>query len=499
MTTTRAAPRMSSKSHEPGRRAVVIGGGIAGLAAATTLAERGVAVTVLEREPQLGGRVASWPITLPDGTRLLMERGFHAFFRQYSYLRGLMRRWDPTLQHLVPLVDYPILGPAGDLMRFDKLPKRAPWNVAAVALRGRRWMTLEDLTRIDVRRALAMLTGKDLARFDGESAKDYLDGLRFPPEARRMLFDVFAHSFFNPEEEMSAAELLMMFRFYFTANPEGLVFDVLDDAFGTSFMAPWAAYLERLGVELHTSRPALAIQRDATGRHRFAVETRDEALAADLVVLATEVPGLHALARTSDALQDAAPGGQSLAERLLDLQVTAPFAVWRLFLDRQPNAARDPFAGTAGLGRLDNISIYERFEAESRAYAKRTGHSVIELHAYGLDPIGETALKTELRAGLDRLYPELAGARVVHDEWLLRQDCPAFPVGSYTSRPTVRTSVPGLALAGDFVHLPFPSALMERAAGSGVLAAHTLLADDVERGATALLPILADIGNMRRV
>ena len=32
--------------------------------------------------------------------------------------------------------------------------------------------------------------------------------LRFPPAARQMLFDVFAHSFFNPEEQYSAAELL---------------------------------------------------------------------------------------------------------------------------------------------------------------------------------------------------------------------------------------------------------------------------------------------------
>jgi len=471
------AARMSGLKRQ---RAVVIGGGIAGLAAATTLAEHGVAVTVLEREPQLGGRVASWPITLPDGSRLLMERGFHAFFRQYSYLRGLMRRWDPTLQNLVPLADYPILGPSGELMRFDRLPKRTPWNVAAVALRGRRWMGLSDLPRVDVKRALAMVWGTDLARFDGETARDYLDGLRFPPEARRMMFDVFAHSFFNPEEEMSAAELLMMFRFYFTANPEGLVFDVLRDPFATAFIEPWKTYLEGLGVELCTARPALAIQHDATGARRFAVETKDAVLPADLVVLATEVPGLHALARTSSALQTHAPGETPLSERLLALQVTAPFAVWRLFLDRQPNADRDPFAGTAGVGRLDNISIYERIEGESRAYAKRTGNSVVELHAYGLDPIGEAALKTELRAGLDRLYPELAGARVVHDEWLLRQDCPAFPPGSYRGRPTVRTTVPGLALAGDFVQLPFPSALMERAAGSGVLAARTLLAEGAQ-------------------
>ena len=44
--------------------------------------------------------------------------------------------------------------------------------------------------------------------------------------ARRMMFDVFSHSFFNPEEHMSAADLLMMFHFYFSGNPEGLIFDV---------------------------------------------------------------------------------------------------------------------------------------------------------------------------------------------------------------------------------------------------------------------------------
>jgi len=40
----------------------------------------------------------------------------------------------------------------------------------------------------------------------------------------------------------------------------------------------------------------------------------------------------------------------------------------------------------------------------------------------------------------------------------------------------VSTHVPGLALAGDFVRLPFPSALMERAASSGILAANAILA-----------------------
>ena len=48
-----------------------------------------------------------------DGTRFEMERGFHAFFRQYYNLRALIRRIDPTLARLTPVTDYPLLGPDG--------------------------------------------------------------------------------------------------------------------------------------------------------------------------------------------------------------------------------------------------------------------------------------------------------------------------------------------------------------------------------------------------
>src|SRR5215218_11404341 len=76
-------------------RVVVVGGGIAGLAAATGLAERGVGVVLVERESTLGGRVRSWPVATdtpaaPDGDPAdTMSRGFHAFFRQYYNLRSL--------------------------------------------------------------------------------------------------------------------------------------------------------------------------------------------------------------------------------------------------------------------------------------------------------------------------------------------------------------------------------------------------------------------------
>lgn len=49
------------------RRVIILGGGLAGLAAAVPLAEEGLQVTVLERRPFLGGRAASYPI--PKGNR----------------------------------------------------------------------------------------------------------------------------------------------------------------------------------------------------------------------------------------------------------------------------------------------------------------------------------------------------------------------------------------------------------------------------------------------
>ncbi len=85
-------PRASSPKNQPStarkvpvRRAVVIGGGISGLASAALLARDGFAVTVLEQRTQLGGRAGSWE---QDGFRFdtgpswyLMPEVFDHFFQ----------------------------------------------------------------------------------------------------------------------------------------------------------------------------------------------------------------------------------------------------------------------------------------------------------------------------------------------------------------------------------------------------------------------------------
>ncbi len=468
--------------------AVVCGGGLAGLSAATILCERGVSVTVLEAESSLGGRLRTWPETLPDGTTLGMERGFHAFFRQYYNLRCLLRRVDPGLDRLVPLPDYPIFGPRGMVQSFEDLPTRAPANFLEIVRRADtfRW---RDLLHVNGRSALEMLRydpERTYARFDSVTAKEYLDSLRFPPEARRMMFDVFSHSFFNPEEQMSAAELLMMFHYYFLANSEGLLFDVLDDTFENALLAPLRAYLEDRGVRFLTGRRVVSIGRrrgpdrraehpDSGGwliQHEPSDAPGNESReSADLAVLAMSVKGLRSVVDNSPEL-----GDQAWRAKVKGLGQTSPFAVWRLWLDRPMAPDRHAFVGTAGFPLLDNISLFHLFEEESRTWAEQTGGSVVELHAYGMpESATEPAIRAAMQAGLYELYPETRDAGVVHEVFRVDRDCPSFPPGGHARRPGVETPDPDLALAGDYVRLEFPTALMERATASGFLAASVLL------------------------
>jgi carotenoid phi-ring synthase / carotenoid chi-ring synthase len=462
-------PRSSGAARAPeGKRAVIVGGGIAGVAAAVLLCERGVEVTLIERETQLGGRAGGFEHILPGGERVQMERGFHAFFRQYYNLRALLRRIDPELSLLAQLPDYPILGPSGMLQSFQGLPKRTPFQVLALALRTP-YLRLSDLRHVNARAALEMLRfdcARTYARYDSQSAAGYLDSLGFPPAARRMLFDVFSHSFFNPEAELSAAELLMNFHFYFTGNAEGLVFDVVRRPLTAAIWQPFASWLQARGVKLLCDTRVERVERAADGG--LTVQHSRGSERADSLVLALDVSALKQVIAASPGLAE--------LSGLHWLELTRPFAVWRLWLDRPLDPGRAAFAGTTGIGLLDNISRYEVFQDESAAWAARHGGSVVELHAYAVPPdLDEGLLRRDLLAGLHAFYPETREARAVSESFLLRQDCPAFPPGSYQRRPGVRTALPDVALAGDFVSVPFPCALMERACASGFLAANSLL------------------------
>jgi isorenieratene synthase len=458
-------PDTGSLSWRP--RVVVVGGGIAGLTAATGLAERGIDVDVVEREEYLGGRVGGWT-EYSDGAELAMNRGFHAFFRQYYNLRNLLRRADPRLRMLAPVEDYPLLDGAGRRDSFRGLPRTPPWNALAFALRSPTFR-LSDLARIDARAAapLAAVSVPDIyRRLDHIDADTFLKSINFPESARHLAFEVFSRSFFAEPAQLSAAELATMFHIYFLGSSEGLIFDVATANFDVALWNPIRQYLSDRGVRVHLGAQVRRVCPGDAKAFRVHTDSGDQ-LDADAVVLALDVGGLQQVVAASPDL-----GDERWRERISQLRTAPSFVVHRLWLDSPVESNRSAFLGTAGHEPLDNISVLERYEREAAAWAGANRGSVVELHSYAMT----SELPDEVAIGqLHKLYGETATARVVHQRVLRRSDCPLFAPGTYSQRPAVATPQPGLVLAGDGIRVDLPVALMERAATTGWSAANQLL------------------------
>ncbi|WP_407284792.1 FAD-dependent oxidoreductase [Streptomyces sp. BP-8] len=458
-------------------RVAVVGGGIAGIAAATALAERGVRVTLHERETSLGGRLAGWRTCLADGSEVTMSRGFHAFFRQYYNLRGLLRRTDPALTCLTPLPDYPLRHSGGLTDSFARVPRTPPWSALGfVALSPT--FGWRDLASMDPRAALPLLdvrVPEVYGRFDGVRATDFLAGVRFPEAAHHLAFEVFSRSFFVDPRELSAAELLVMFHIYFLGSSEGLLFDVPGEPFPRALWEPLGGYLEKHGVDIRTGTPVDAVRPVGGDLEVESDGTRERHQA---VVLALDTAGLRGIVARSPAL-----GSAGWRDDVQGLRAAPPFLVSRLWLDRPVREDRAGFLGTSGFGGLDNVSVLDRWEGEAARWATRTGGSVVELHAYAVDPAAEPKrVQERLVDRLHEVYPETREARIVDARHEWRSDCPLFDVGGYHRRPSVRTPHPRVMVAGDLVRTRLPVALMERAATSGFLAANALLTDWGIRG-----------------
>nr|WP_235022611.1 FAD-dependent oxidoreductase [Amycolatopsis alkalitolerans] len=437
------------------KRVAVVGGGIAGLTAATALAERGAEVELFERESYWGGRAGGWTTRLGDGSTVGMSRGFHAFFRQYYNLRALLARAGVGL---VPVRDYPLLDEHGHTDTFHGIPRTPPWNAVGFALRSPTF-TLSGLRKVDLRAALSLMDVSvpgTYERLDGETAAEFLARVRFPEAARHLAFEVFSRSFFASPDRLSAAELAVMFHLYFLGSAEGLLFDVPREPFHTL----WDPVVDRLDVTAHLGTPVTAVEAGA-------VHTADRSYGVDAVVLALELPALRELVAASEV------GPAWWRERIAAQRSAPPFLVRRLWLGDPVHADRPAFLATGGMPPLDNISVLDRYDTDAAAWARRTGGSVVELHAYAA-----TGRETTAKALLSRLhevYPETRQARVVGDREQWRADCPLLAPGTYFERPSIATPVPGVVLAGDGIRVDLPVALMERAATTGWLAANHLL------------------------
>jgi isorenieratene synthase len=157
------------------------------------------------------------------------------------------------------------------------------------------------------------------------------------------------------------------------------------------------------------------------------------------------------------------------------MAIADPFAVARFWFDKDFDWEHSNFASLSGYALTDSITLYHRIQQQFIDWSERTGGSVVELHAYCYKekefPTQEDLLST-FEQELYEIVPSLSSATLLHRELVNQKNFSGYPPNSYQDRPTTQKTVNNLLFAGDWVKMPFPCGLMERAVSSGLLAAN---------------------------
>lgn len=572
---------------------VVVGAGLAGLACAYELSQRGFTVKLLEKSPQLGGKIASWPIQVGNET-FMMEHGFHGFFPQYYNLKSLAKELEIS-NNFVSLESYAVVFRNGKYQPEVFLPSHSafPWNVVDLAIASPnrlRWgINLTKPAHWAVFREIGGFQAeKTFQRLDHISVADWVKG-EFPRGLYDLYFLPFSKSTLNAPDLLSAGELMQFFHFYFFGNPEGLAFSGTRQDMGTSLVQPIAQAIENNGGKILTEvtvsginwqhgkinslsyqlgnvpssvpffvqknsvltdksdteyfgagdsvfatikdgKEALSltcthqgctVQKQDDGKFhcpchgavfdnqgrvvtgpaqrdlpRFNIVKRQqdgvellakinnsigansvinagETVQADYYVFATDVPGVkHLFTLMSGEVN------QQVKSQIEKLKVADPFAVARFWFDRDFVWEHSNFTSLSGYELTDSITLYHRIQDQFIEWHQKTGGSVVELHAYCYKeqkfPNQEVLLAT-FEAELYEIVPSLKDAKVLHRELVNQKNFSGYPPGSYAERPITTSNISNLLFAGDWVKMPFPCGLMERAVSSGLLAANEII------------------------
>ncbi len=568
------------------KKVVVVGAGLAGLACAYELSRRGFTVTLLERSPQLGGKIASWSIQVGQET-FMMEHGFHGFFPQYYNLKSLVEELN-IKDNFRSLEFYSVVFRNGKYKPEVFRPNHSafPWNIVDLTLASPnclRWGI--NLTKTAHWRVFREIGGfqipESFQRLDNLSVADWVES-DFPQGLYDLYFLPFAKSSLNAPDELSVGELMQFFHFYFFGNPEGLAFNGTRQDMGTSLVLPIAKAIERRGgkivteatvskinwqqeqieslsyqqgtaqsdvpfwvkrnslmidpqieyygagdrvfaavsgataaISLTCTHQGCTVQRQTDGKYlcpchgaiydnqgrviagpakrdlpRFQIIQRAEdevqlvgvlaeapkvqqTIQADYYVFATDVPGVQQLFNLGQGEVN-----QQVYNQVKTLAIADPFAVARFWFDQDFEWQHSDFTSLSGYQLTDSITLYHRIQDQFISWHQKTGGSVVELHAYCYKEKefpNQQALLTTFEQELYEIVPELKEANMLHRELVNQKNFSGYPPGSYAERPETCTCASNLIFAGDWVKMPFPCGLMERAISSGLLAANEIL------------------------
>jgi uncharacterized protein with NAD-binding domain and iron-sulfur cluster len=501
----------------------VLGGGMAGLAAAHELVDRGFDVTVYERNA-LGGKARSIPVagTAQGGRRDLPgEHGFRFFPGFYHHVPDTMRRipfpGNPNGVH-----DNMVAANGGKWLRAGDRPDAGPFGLGPDSQQvftpdGLR-RTLTDIFQgrdvppqelaYFVERLMVFFTSSNERRFgqwEHVSWWDFLKAEDKSPQYKKELAAGLTRNLVAAKETVASTRTIGHMGEAFVWNIVGRGNDgapdrVLNLPTNEAWIDPWVMHLRDKGVRFAVGRTvetletaggriASALMRDTRGRrHHIAADWFVLAMPVERArrVLGAPVRALDpALDNLDKLFVDWMSGIQFYLRRKVDITqghmtfMDAPWALTALtqgqFWSRR-DFARDYGDGSA----VDSLSIdISDWDTPGMLFGKPAKKCTREEIAKEV----WAQVKTHHTAG-DHLPDD-----IVHS-WFLdpgigwvrkraenRNDTPLLvnTVGTWEKRPRAETKVPNLFLAGDYVQTDVDLATMEGGNESGRAAVTALL------------------------
>jgi squalene-associated FAD-dependent desaturase len=454
---------------------VVIGGGLAGISAAITLADAGRAVTLIEGRPWLGGATCSF---IRRG--LTIDNGQHAFLRCCTAYRELLARLGVagscSIQDrldLTVLDGAAVGGPAQARLRRSALP--APAHLVR-SLAGYRLLSATE--RLKVAGLAVALQFTDPLGGDGRSLGDWLAKHRQDERSRAKLWDWLCTAALNvAPEHADLALAASAIRTVVLAGRDradiGVPAVPLSGLHGGSAVA----LLGSLGVTIRLGVRAMAVQSGLAGGYLVRAASAElgrsaatpdaasggaaEEIRADVVVLAVP-PGAAA------ALAPAALAGEAARWSLL-----RPSPVVSVHVIYGSRVTRLPFAAVVGSPVRWVIDKSDAAGLHTGQYLAASIPAADELVDMPAAHLRERVLPV-----LERLFPTAAGARV-EDFFVTRERRATIRHEPGTQRLRPAAGLPGLAIAGAWTDTGWPDT-MEGAVRSGRAAALKLIAGRTE-------------------
>jgi squalene-associated FAD-dependent desaturase len=430
----------------------VIGGGFAGLSAATALAERGAGVTVLEARPGLGGRASAFT---DPATGERVDNGQHVLFGCYHATFAFLERLGTASQvHLQEDLAIQIVERDG---RASRLVCSGAWPAPLHLLAGAmRWPALgwrDRWSMLAVGRAIrSRPRGEGSGSGTSRTVRQWLRDQGQTERVIELLWEPLAVAALNQQIDTAAADpFVNVLRQMFSTNRRDSAIGFPLVPLAELYAEPSRVYIEARGGQVRTGEAAVVTLAGGD----LQVHTKAGTMRPAAVIAAV---AWH-------ALPDLFPDPPRQLESAIDAArrtAASPIVTVNLWFDRP--VTTDVFVGLPGRAMQWIFDKQRLFGAGSRHLSLVSsgagaiaGRSNEELTALAMREIRE-ALPAARAAVLER-------AVVVRERRASFSLAPGQP-----ARPPSHTAVPGLFLAGDWIETGLP-ATIESAVVSGHTAA----------------------------